>query len=73
MKMVSSVPVALQAIMIMMMGLWYASECGSEYPKLPGGACPPDPPRVNGYRAAMFSTSTLPPQIEKLRYGPAVV
>ena len=38
MKMVSSVPVALQAIMIMMMGLWYASECGSEYPKLPGGA-----------------------------------
>ena len=41
-----------------------APECTSEHlklPKFPGGACPPDPPRVKDCRAAMFSTSFAPP------------
>ena len=66
MEMVSSVPVAQQAMMIMMMSLFSKSSvCFSvclrmhqNAPNFPGGACP-SPLRVNDCRAAMFSTSTI--------------
>ena len=56
-----------------------APECTSEHlksSKFPGGSMPPDPPRVNNSRAAMFTTSPndiAPPQMEKVMYGPVLV
>ena len=65
MEMISSVPVAQQAMVIIMKLCVVlcmpqnAPECTSEHlklPKFPGEACP-QTPRVNDCRAAMFSTS----------------
>ena len=67
MEMVSSVPVAQQAMMIMMMRLFSRSSlCFSvclgmhlrtpKSPKFLGGSMPPDPLRVNSCRVAMLST-----------------
>ena len=84
MEMVSSVPVAQQAVMIMMMSLFSRSSvCFSvclrvhlnapKINKISWGSMPPDPPTVNDCRAAMFSTSAneiAPPQMVKVMYGP---
>ena len=67
MEMVSSAPVAQQAMMILVMSLFSRSSvCFSVYLRMHQNApkvkiswrsMPPDPSRVNNCRAAMFSTS----------------
>ena len=65
MEMASSVQVAQQAVMIMMMRLFSISSlCFSVWlrmhqnaPQNTWGSMPPNPPRVNGCRVAMFCTS----------------
>ena len=89
MEMVSSVPVAhaasndddddeplLKKLCVFLCMPQNVPECASEHlkvPKLSWGTMPPDPPKVNNCRAAMFSTFTLPPPMGKVMYGPGMM
>ena len=66
MEMVSSVPVAQQAMMVMTIRT-------PKITKISWGSMPPDLPILNGCRAVVFSTSgnDIVPQMEKVMYGPA--
>ena len=76
--MVSSVPVAQQAMMILMMSLFSrTSVCFSVAMPQSAPECTSEHPRVNNVWAVVFTASpndiAPPPQMEKVMYGPALI